>query len=104
MTSRKANRLLSDAELESVASHFRLMGEPMRLRILQAVCQEPRTVTEIVEATGATQANISKHLALLTAGGILMRKKAGQCVYYRLKDSLTLELCKLVHSHRFASP
>jgi DNA-binding transcriptional ArsR family regulator len=99
MSNRKANRFLSDPELENVAAHFRLMGEPMRLKILQAVCRQRRTVTEIVEATGATQANISRHLALLSAGGILSREKAGQFVYYGLKDPLTLELCKLVHSH-----
>jgi DNA-binding transcriptional ArsR family regulator len=46
-----------------IALHFRLLGEPMRLKILQAVCHEPLTVTEIVTATGATQANVSKHLA-----------------------------------------
>ena len=70
----------------------------MRLKILQAVCRAPRTVTEIVAATGATQANVSKHLALLAAAGILTRKKDGQCVYYGMKDPLTLKLCELVHT------
>lgn len=69
----------------------------MRLKILQAVCQEPRTVTDIVAAVGATQANVSKHLSLLATAGILTRKKNGQCVYYGLKDELTLKMCELVH-------
>lgn len=98
MSNKKQERLLTDGELAGVARHFKLLGEPMRLKILQAVCRAPRTVTDIVAATGATQANVSKHLALLAAAGILTRKKDGQCVYYGMKDPLTLKLCELVHT------
>ena len=70
----------------------------MRLKILQAVCQGPRTVNDIVAAVDATQANVSKHLALLASAGILTRKKDGQCVYYGMKDPLTMKMCELVHS------
>jgi len=97
MSTRKNERILTDAELQGIARHFKLLGEPMRLKILQAVCRKPLTVNDIVAATGATQANASKHLALLAAGGILTREKDGQCVYYGLKDPLTLKLCELVH-------
>jgi DNA-binding transcriptional ArsR family regulator len=89
--------LLTDSQLQDVASRFRLLGEPMRLKILQAVCKKPLSVTEIVEAVDATQANVSKHLALLAAGGVLERRKDGQCVYYGMKDPLVLQLCMLVH-------
>ncbi len=97
MSTTKKKRALTDAELEDIALHFRLLGEPMRLKILQAVCKEPRTVNDIVAAVSATQANVSKHLALLASAGILLRKKDGQCVYYGLKDNLTLKMCELVH-------
>jgi DNA-binding transcriptional ArsR family regulator len=99
MSKRNAHRILSDEELDRVALHFRVLGEPMRLKILQAVCQEPRTVNEIVEAVGATQANVSKHLALMAAAGILRREKAGQRVYYGMKDQLAVKMCELVHGH-----
>jgi DNA-binding transcriptional ArsR family regulator len=99
MSKERNKRQLTDGELEQVASHFRLLGEPMRLKILQSLCKGPRTVGEIVEATGATQANISKHLSLLAAAGILTRQKDRQCVYYGLKDELTLKMCDLVHNH-----
>ena len=89
---------MTDRELEQIALHFRLLGEPMRLKILQAVCKEPRTVNGIVAAVGATQANVSKHLALLAVAGILTREKAGQCVYYGMKDQLTVKMCELVRS------
>jgi len=90
MSNKKQERLLTDGELAGVARHFKLLGEPMRLKILQAVCRAPRTVTDIVV--------VSKHLALLAAAGILTRKKDGQCVYYGMKDPLTLKLCELVHT------
>ena len=98
MSTAKKKRSLTDDELEQIALHFRLLGEPMRLKILQAVCHEPRTVNDIVAAVDATQANVSKHLSLLATAGILSRRKDGQCVYYGLKDELTLKMCELVHS------
>jgi DNA-binding transcriptional ArsR family regulator len=98
MSSRSKDRLFSEAELEKIALYFKMLGEPMRLRILQAVCRGPRAVGDIVSTVGATQANVSKHLALLAASGILVRKKEGQSVYYGMKDSLTLRICQLVHS------
>ncbi|HTL72234.1 MAG TPA: metalloregulator ArsR/SmtB family transcription factor [bacterium] len=98
MSNQKTGRRLSDAELADVARHFKLLGEPMRLKILQSVCREPRTVGDIVSATGATQANISKHLALLAAAGMVTREKDGQNVYYGLKDQLTVKLCELVRA------
>jgi ArsR family transcriptional regulator len=85
-------------DLEQIAARFKLLGEPMRLRILQAVCKGPRSVNGIVAATGSTQANVSKHLALLAAGGVLTRKKEGQCVYYSMKNQLVVKLCELVRA------
>ncbi len=99
MSTAKANHFLSEGQLEQVALRFRLLGEPMRLRILQAVCRRPRPVNAIVAAVGATQANVSKHLALLASAGILARRKQGQRVFYGLKDPLALKLCALVHQH-----
>ena len=98
MSNTKKKRPLSDGELEQIAAHFKLLGEPMRLKILQSICAGPRTVNDIVAAVGATQANVSKHLALLAAAGILTRQKDGQCVYYGMKDQLTLKMCELVHA------
>lgn len=90
---------MSNDELDSIASHFRALGEPMRLRILHSICVAPKTVSQIVTETKATQTNISKHLALLAAAGIVARSKSGSFVFYRLKDGLTLKLCQLVRLH-----
>ena len=98
MSNTKFSRALSVDVLEGIALRFKMLGEPMRLRILQAVCKEPRSVNDIVAAVGSTQANVSKHLALLTAGGVLGRRKNGQCVYYAVKDKLAVKLCELVRA------
>jgi len=84
------------AQLEQIALLFKMLGEPMRLRILQAVCHAPRYVGEIVELTGATQPNVSKHLALLVSSGVLMRERSGQRVRYGLKNTLVTRLCEAV--------
>ena len=87
-------------ELQRVALHFRLLGEPMRLKILEAVCDRPRAVNDIVAAVDATQANVSKHLSLLAAAGLVTREKRGQSVYYGMKDPLILKVCALMHAQR----
>jgi DNA-binding transcriptional ArsR family regulator len=97
MSTSNKPRALTDQELDRVAQQFRLLGESMRLRILQVICRKPLTVNEIVEATGANQSNISKHLSLLASAGIITRQKNGQFVYYCLSDPMTLKLCELVH-------
>jgi DNA-binding transcriptional ArsR family regulator len=97
MSTSNRPRALTDQELDRVAQQFRLLGESMRLRILQVICRKPLTVNEIVEATGANQSNISKHLSLLASAGIITRQKNGQFVYYCLSDPMTLKLCELVH-------
>ena len=98
MSNNKSLKPLTEDELGHLAGRFKLLGEPMRLKILQSVCHEPRTVNDIVTATGSTQANVSKHLALLAAAGILKREKDGQCVYYGMKDKLVVRLCELVRA------
>ena len=98
MRSAKSRRPLRDDELEQIARHFRMLGEPMRLKILQAICHETRPVNEIVATVGATQANVSKHLSLLASAGLVTRRKDGQSVYYGIKDELVLRLCELVRA------
>ena len=97
MMKRVRNRMALD-ELERIALHFRLLGEPMRLKILEVVCEQPRAVNDIVAAVNATQANVSKHLSLMAAAGLLTREKRGQSVYYGLKNPLILKVCALMHA------
>ena len=98
MSNKKFLRAAGGDELDRIAGRFKMLGEPMRLKILQAVCRQPRNVNDIVSATGSTQANVSKHLSLLASAGILTREKDGQCVYYGVKDRLAVKLCELVRA------
>lgn len=94
--SSKKPRNFSPEQFEQIAMVFRTLGEPMRLRILRCLCEAPRYVGEIVEATGSTQPNVSKHLAILVSTGILARRKDGQKVHYSLKSLLVMNLCEIV--------
>ena len=87
---------LSLGALELVAARFRMLAEPMRLRLLNELRAGEKTVTALVEATGAGQANVSKHLGLLTDAGLVGRRKEGLNVYYFVADESLFELCNLV--------
>ena len=82
--------------MEIVAERFRVLGEPMRIRILDALRLRERTVNDLAEATGASQANISKHLALLHRLGFVARRKVATHVFYRVDDPDVFSLCDLV--------
>jgi len=86
----------NDQALEIVARRFAVLAEPMRLRIIQALFDGEKNVTELVGATGGTQANISRHLQTLTATQMLGRRKEGLQVYYRISDPNIPKLCQLV--------
>lgn len=87
---------LSEDALHLVARRFAVLAEPMRLRLLQVLFNGEKNVTELVEATGGTQANISRHLQTLTAAHILSRRKEGLQVFYRISDPTIPKLCDLV--------
>src|SRR5215470_15138228 len=87
---------LSSEGLELIAARFRLLAEPMRLRLLHALGRDEMSVTELVETIGAGQANVSKHLGLLTDAGIVRRRKHGLSVFYRVCDDTIFDLCELV--------
>lgn len=91
--SRKA---LSPETLEVIAERFKALAEPARLHILAALREGELTVTELVEATGLGQANVSKHLGLLLAAGFVRRRKEGLFSYYRLADQDVFRLCDIM--------
>ena len=79
-----------------VARHFAVLSDPTRLKILHAICQQERSVTAIVAATGAAQTNVSRHLALMHASGVVSRRRDGNAVYYRVADPELVEMCRTV--------
>lgn len=85
-----------DNAFDVVASYFRVLSEPTRLRIMHAICEEEKTVSQIVEELGATQTNISRHLNLMQRSGVLARRKEGNQVHYRAADAAMVEICRSV--------
>lgn len=91
-----AAKTLPPGALELIAARFKLLAEPMRLRLLNELRGGEKTVTELVAATGAGQANVSKHLGLLADAGMVARRKEGLNVNYFIADESLFELCDLV--------
>lgn len=82
--------------MDLVAERFKALGEPARLQILQALRVGERTVSELVEATGLGQANVSKHLQLLHSLGFVDRRKQGLYVHYQLAGEDIFRMCDLM--------
>lgn len=87
---------LTPAMVELVAQRFRAMGEPVRLQLLMSLQAGERTVTELVEEHQTSQANISKHLQVLAAVGLLKRRKQGLNVFYAIADPSIFSMCDMV--------
>lgn len=87
---------LDDRALEHVARYFAALAVPTRLKILNALRDGERNVSELTAAAGCTQANASKHLALLAQHGLVERTVRGTSVYYRIADPATYRLCDVV--------
>jgi DNA-binding transcriptional ArsR family regulator len=87
---------LSPEALAQVASYFQALSEPARLRLLNLLRAERRSVGQLAEATGYSAANVSRHLALLAQHGVLARETHGTSVYYSIADPAIYELCNLV--------
>ncbi len=84
---------LPDDLVELIAHRFRVIGEPMRIRLLDHLRDGEASVTDLAEILDASQQNISKHLSLLADVGIVGRRKAGNHVYYRIVDEGVFALC-----------
>jgi len=79
-----------------IARRFRVLGEPMRIRLLDRLREGEATVGELSESLAASQQNVSKHLVVLSDAGILGRRKQGNHVYYRIADEGIFALCEQV--------
>jgi len=80
-----------------IARRFAVLGEPTRLRLLNAIhARGEASVTELVEATGGAQANVSKHLGVLLVERMVVRRREGSRALYRIADPTLLTLCDQV--------
>lgn len=89
-------RNLSPAALQLVANRFKVLADPMRLRLLQFLEAGAASVSALTEAVEATQPNISKHLKIMQEAGLVARRQEGNTVYYSIADPTVFELCEVV--------
>ncbi|MEN9203429.1 MAG: metalloregulator ArsR/SmtB family transcription factor [Thermostichus sp. DG02_2_bins_29] len=87
---------LTPEALSLVADFFKVLSEVSRLQIICSLKTSAKNVTEIIKDTGLGQANVSKHLKMLTQAGVVTREQCGVCVYYRIANPFLFELCDLV--------
>ena len=79
--------------IELIAERFRVLGEPMRIRLLETLRDGEATVQDLQKATGASQQNVSKHLGVLLRAGIVGRRKEGNFSVYSIVDPMVFSLC-----------
>jgi len=87
---------LPAALVERIAERFRVLGDPMRIRLLDSLRESEATVRDLQEATGASQQNVSKHLGVLLRAGMVGRTKQGTSALYSIADEGVFELCEQV--------
>jgi DNA-binding transcriptional ArsR family regulator len=87
---------MTDEAADLIAERFRLLAEPMRVKLLDRLRDGEASVHELAVPLGTTPQNVSKHLGVLAHGGVVARRKEGNFVYYRVVDNGIWELCHLI--------
>jgi DNA-binding transcriptional ArsR family regulator len=87
---------LPDRLIDLIAYRFRVLGEPMRIKLLDGLRDGPATAQELQGTTGSTQQNVSKHLGVLTQAGLVTRNKDGTSATYAIADDGVFRLCEEV--------
>lgn len=91
--------MIPSSMLDRVARRFKLLGEPVRLEVLNHLHEKGEMpVQALVEATGQSHANVSKHLRLMLDEGFVARRQEGTYAYYRIDDPTLSALCTVVCS------
>lgn len=87
---------MSPDAVKRVAARFKVLAEPLRLRILQNLEAGKLSVTDLSNSVGSTQPNVSKHLKILQGEGLVSKRNEGNTVYYKIADESVFELCDVV--------
>jgi ArsR family transcriptional regulator len=85
-----------DQVFDSVAELFSVLSTPIRLKIISAVCQGEKNVSELLAGINTTQPNMSQHLSTLYRSGVLAKRREGTQMYYRLQSERVATLCRAV--------
>jgi DNA-binding transcriptional ArsR family regulator len=92
----RKKKTLSPGQMVAVGRLFGVLSEPSRLELLQTLQDGAMTVTELVEASGLKQSNVSKQLAILHDHRLVKREREGTSIRYEIADPMIFSLCNLV--------
>jgi ArsR family transcriptional regulator len=87
---------VQDAVFDSVAELFAVLSTPIRLKIISALCNGEKNVSQLLEEIDTTQPNMSQHLSTLYRAGVLGRRREGTQIRYRLESERVATLCRAV--------
>jgi len=92
-------RLLRSAVVQSVADVFRLLGDPTRVRLVDALSHGERCVCDLARLVGQTESAVSHQLRLLRAARLVRARRAGRMAYYSLDDHHVVGLLHDTRKH-----
>ena len=90
------DQIMSDEQLDVISQRFRVLSDPMRLKILHNLRGGELTVGSLVERIGASQPNVSKHLSILRGAGLVNRRQDGNLAYFSIGAPFVFQLCDIV--------
>ena len=98
VAAKKATAKSADLDMmfDLAAETFRVMSAPMRLKIINCLCNEEKNVGQLLEEIDTTQPNMSQHLNTLFKAKILGRRREGVQIYYRIINDRVVTLCRAV--------
>jgi ArsR family transcriptional regulator len=91
-----AEQRTEDRVFDSVSELFAVLSTPIRLKIISAVCNGEKNVSELLGQIETTQPNMSQHLNMLYRSGVLAKRRDGTQMYYRLQSERVAALCRAV--------
>jgi DNA-binding transcriptional ArsR family regulator len=91
--------LMSGRTVEALADTFRVLGDPTRVRILDALAPGELCVCDIASLVGISESAVSHQLRLLRGMRLVRPRRAGRLVYYAVDDHHILELLKQALTH-----
>lgn len=86
----------SDEVFELAAETFKAMAAPMRLKIISALCNGEKNVSQLLAEIDTTQPNMSQHLNTLYQAGVLGKRREGVQIFYRIINDRVVTLCRAV--------
>ena len=86
----------ANAVFESVAELFALLSTPIRLKIIGALCNGEKNVSQLLAEIDTTQPNMSQHLSTLYRAGVLGKRRESTQIYYRVQSERVATLCRAV--------